>query len=303
MSDVLQRLQSAKRIGFVFSGGSARCAFQIGVIERLAALGLRASVTAGTSAGAWNAALVASRQERRVRYFWKTFVRYPHIDLKNILREHSPWRYADNHRRNFARFIGARLHAPEALPCFVSVMRLRDQERVILRANEVDRPVDLLLASNYLPPFYTHTPLLGGERYGDGAITDNAPYEVAFEQGCDMVVLVTVKGESEGGIYKNARDIDHEIPAALRNRVVVIRPRHRMPCGFVERRWPVLSELVMLGDLRAREVLLGETHPETERIRAEGEAISIRLLRLWRSLTGGRGRAGGAGAPAAPAQP
>lgn len=300
--NALERLRQAKKVGLVFSGGSSRCAFQVGVVERLVALGIRPALTAGVSAGAWNAAIVAARREHRIRYFWKSFMRMPDVDLRNLVVDLSPWRYAEMHKRNFGRFIGVHLHGPDALPCFISVTRLRDRSGALLRASDVERPLDLLLAANYLPPFYTRAPLVGGERYGDGGVTNNAPYEVAFEHGCDAVVLVTVKGESEGGLYKNAGDIDHEIPTELRDRMVVIRPRHRLPYSFVERRWEKLSELITLGDLRAREVLLDERHPETE-VRAAGEAPTMRLLRLWRVLAGVRGSAAAGRGPAEPAEP
>ena len=298
----LERLRAAKKIAFVFSGGSSRCAFQVGVIERLSALGIRASMCIGVSAGAWNAAIVAAHVEQRIRFFWKSFMRMPDLDLRNLFVEHSPWRYAEMHRRNFARFVGDRLHAPDALPCLISVTRLRDRKGFLVTASDVEHTVDLLLAANYLPPFYTRTPLILGERFGDGGVTDNAPYEAAFEHGCDAVVLVTLKGESEGGIYKSTRDLDHVIPAALRDRVIVIRPRHRVPYGFLERRWPKLAELITLGDLRTREVLLGERHPETD-IRAAGDSPSLRLLRLWRRIRGARGSGEATRGPAEPAQP
>jgi predicted acylesterase/phospholipase RssA len=296
----LDLLRSAKRIAFVFPGGSSRCAFQVGALERLTALGIQASMTIGVSAGAWNAAIVAARNERRVRYYWKSFLRMPHVDVRNLFDERSPWQYAKLHRRNFARFVGQRLTAPDALPCYISLTRLRDRASVLLCAQEVEHPIDLMLAANYLPPFYTRTPVIDGERYGDGAATDNAPYELAFALGCDAVVLVPVKGESEGGIYKNTRDVDHVIPLAYRDRVVVIRPRHRLPFSFTERRWEKLEQLMHVGDLRAREVLLGERHPETD-LRAPGESPSVRVLRLWRKLTGARGSAAAAQDPAEPA--
>jgi len=198
------------------------------------------------------------------------------------------------HRRNFARFIGDALSSPDALPCYVSLTRLRDRANVIVPAKDVD----ILIAANYLPPFYTNTPQIDGERYGDGGVTDNAPYEFALSLGCDAVVLMTVKGESEGGIYKNAFDTDHEIPENLRERVVVIRPRHRLPYSFTERRWQKLSELIHLGDLRTREVLLGERHPETE-ISARGASPSARLMRLWRLVSPSREPARGSVATAA----
>jgi predicted acylesterase/phospholipase RssA len=275
----LDELRHAQKVAYVFSGGSSRCAFQVGVIERLQALGIQPAMTFGVSAGAWNAAIVAARVERRIRFFWKSYLRMPHIDLRNLFLEHSPWRYAEMHRRNFGRFIGERLHAEDALPCFIQLTRLRDRRGVLLSTRDVEQPIDLLLAANYLPPFYTHTPRIDGERYGDGGVTDNAPYERAFAEGADAAVLVSVKGESEGGLFKNADDVDHVIPAAYRSRMVVIRPRHRLPVSFVERRWTTLAHLVHVGDLRTREVLLGESHPETE-LRAAGEAPSVRLARL-----------------------
>ncbi|HEX3129317.1 MAG TPA: hypothetical protein VH394_18425, partial [Thermoanaerobaculia bacterium] len=66
---------------------------------------------------------------------------------------------------------------------------------------------------------------------------------------------------------------------AYRDRVVVIRPRHRLPMSWLERRWPVLRNTIELGRLRAREVLLGEAHPETE-ARAAGTALTLLLARL-----------------------
>lgn len=296
-SVTLDELRAARKVAFVFSGGASRCAFQVGAIERLRELGIRPAMTAGVSAGAWNAAILAAHAEHRIRYYWKSFMRMPDLDLRNLFVEHSPWRYAHLHRRNFARFIGDRLAASGALPCYISVTRLRDRKNVLLGTHQVERPIDLLLAANYLPPFYTRTPLVLGERFGDGGVSDNVPYELAFAHGCDAVVVVAMKGESEGGIYKSTRDTDHVIPPQFRDRVVVIRPRHRLPYSFTERRWGKLRELMTLGDLRTREVLLGERHPETD-VRAEGESPTARVLRLWRRVRGSLAGAPNRGEPA-----
>ena len=173
---MLASLQQAKKIAFVFSGGSARCAFQIGAIEALAELGIRPAMTIGVSAGAWNAALVAARREHRIRHYWRTFVRMPHVCLRNLFIEHSPWQLRRIHTRNFARVVRpGRFHEADALPLLVSVTRLLDGANVILDAREVDDPLELILATNYLWPFYTHAPRLKGERFGDGGFSDNAP--------------------------------------------------------------------------------------------------------------------------------
>jgi len=277
--DPLGRLREAKRVGWVFSGGSARCAFQVGVIETLRELGVRPAMTIGVSAGVWNAAAVAAGTDSRLRYYWKSFVRMPHIDVRNVLRrDHSPFLFSELHHRTFSEYVGAeRLRAPQALPCWIGVTRLRDRKAELILASSVDDPLNLLLAANYLPPWYTRSPRINGAKYGDGGVTDNMPYEKAFDEGCDGVVIVTLKGESEGGLYRSVDDINHEIPDAFRDRVVVIRPRHRVPVGFTERRWSVLSRLADMGRLRAREVLLGERHPETD-WSARGKSPTARLL-------------------------
>jgi len=279
----IKTLKRAKKVGYVFCGGSARCAFQIGVIELLSELGIEPAVCAGVSMGAWNAAIVAAGICERIRFYWQSFVRMPHVDLRNLLVEHSPFRYRVLHERTFRRFIGERLHAPEALPVLISLTRLRDRTNVIFDARQFDDPLRLLLASNYFFPYFTHAPLIDGHRYGDGGATDNAPYERVFAEGCDAVVIVSQKGESEGGLFKRIGDVDHEIPEALRDRVVVIRPRHRMPVAFTEKRWPRLAPIADLGYLRSREVLLGERHPETD-LRARGPAPSAYVTAVVRGV-------------------
>lgn len=282
--EALGLLRSARRIGFVFSGGSSRCTFQIGVLETLVALGVRPSLCVGVSAGVWNAAAMAAGTPHRLRHYWRAFVRMPPVDLGNLLREQTPFRFVEMHRRTFPRYVGIhRLRSPEALPLFVGVTRLRDRAEVCLDARTVENPLELLLASNYLPPYYTRAPRIGGERYGDGGLTNNIPYEKAFAEGCDAVVLIANKGESEGSLYRNPAEPAHEIPSPWRERTLVIRPRHRLPVAFTERRWSVLSGIVEIGRLRAREVLLGESHEEITGVRGEIPLSGLLFARIART--------------------
>lgn len=286
-TEALRRLRSASRVGLVLSGGSARCAYQIGVIETLLELGIQPSLCVGVSGGAWSAAAVAVGHAHRLRTYWRAFTRMPGLDLRNILKEHSPYRWNEIHRRTFSRYVGPeRLRRPETLPVFVGVTRLSDRQALYYDLRTAEDPLQVLLASNYLPPFYTHAPRIDGERCGDGGISDNIPYEKAFAEGCDAVVLVTMKGESEGLPYRNPREVAHTVPPH-QERLIVIRPRHRLPISFLERRWPAILQTIELGRLRAREVLLGEVHPVTD-VRPEGIAPTVLLARLllsaWRPV-------------------
>jgi len=267
----LDRLRSAKRIGFLFSGGSSRCVFQVGVVETLLSLGIEPAMTLGVSAGSWNAAAVAVGNARRLRAYWRFFSRMPYIDLGNLLREHSPFIWSRLHERAFKRYVGMdAIQSPTTLPLFIALTRLRDRTSVIVDARTISDPFKLLLASNFLQPFYTHPIEIDGERYGDGGWTDALPYERLIAEGCDAVVVMASKGESEGGLYRNPDDYDHVIRDG---RVIVIRPRHRMPLPFIERRWSKLAPIADLGALRAREVLLGERHPQCD-VAARGVAPS-----------------------------
>jgi predicted acylesterase/phospholipase RssA len=258
VTSAVDRLRAAKRIGFLFSGGSSRCIFQVGAVETLYSLGIEPSVCLGVSGGAWNAAAVAAGNWKQLRKYWRFFTRMPYVDLRNLTREHSPFIWSRLHARAFDRYIREE-RIREGLPLYVALTRLRDRASVIMDVHA--EPLRILIASNYLPPFYTHTPVIDGERYGDGGWSNNMPYEFLLDRGCDAVVLMTMKGESEGGLFRHRDDWDYQIAD---ERVIVIRPRHRLPLGFVERRWKKLAPIADLGALRAREVLLGEHHAECD---------------------------------------
>src|SRR5439155_16402906 len=72
---MLERLRNANAVGLLFSGGSARCVFQVGVTETLYDLGIRPAACLGVSGGAWNAAAVAVGNWRRLRAYWRFFWR------------------------------------------------------------------------------------------------------------------------------------------------------------------------------------------------------------------------------------
>jgi predicted acylesterase/phospholipase RssA len=278
--DPLSQLRSAKKIGVLFCGGASRCAFQVGVFETLDALGIKPAICLGVSGGAWNAAAVSAGSIHRLRAYWRFFCRMPSVDLSNLMREHSPFIWRRLHERAFKRYIQTeRLRSPEAIPLFIALTRLRDRRCVTFDMRAVDDPLEVLLASNYLPPFYTHAPVIDGERYGDAGFSDNLPYALLFEQGCDAVIVISQKGQCEGGLFRNLDEPDHVIPEPFREHTVVIRPKHPLDVSFTERRWRVLSPVADQGGARAREILLGEPSQEPVECR-HGVSTTLYFSRL-----------------------
>lgn len=277
----LDLLRNARNLGLVLGGGSMRCAFQVGVIRLLGELGIRPGLIIGISGGVWNSAALSVGREHRLPYYWRCFARMPWLDPFNIGREHSPFIFNRIHRRTFERFVGTEeLKKPGGIPLLVGVTRLRDKKFVLLDPRQIDDPLQALLASNYLPPFFTHAPVIDGEAYGDGGATNNVPYDEAFARGCDAVLLVSLKGEAEGGLYRSPKDHEHVIPEEFCDRVVVVRPRKRVDHSFTEYRVDRLSKIMDLGYLRAREAILGESHPQTNVGRDDSSILTVLIKTL-----------------------
>jgi predicted acylesterase/phospholipase RssA len=286
MAELLERLLSAKRAGWLFTGGSKRCAFQIGVAELLDEIGCRPSALLGVSGGSWNAAAIAVGNLRRLRAYWRFFSRMPYVDLANLFREeHSPFIFSELHRRAFERYIGREALAASPIPVSIAITRLSDRSLHIVELRQHPDPFAVMLASNYLPPYYTHPVIIEGEAYGDGGIANNAPYEFLLEQGCDLVVVIAPGAEEDGGIFRNIDDWDHYIPESLLDRVVLLRPLRRLPCSFAENDWQALELTINIGHARGRELIFGEDHSVLTGLQGNGVSPVRGLLRAQRSAS------------------
>lgn len=286
MRELLERLHSAKRPGWLFTGGSKRCAFQIGVAELLDEIGCRPSALLGVSGGSWNAAAIAVGNLRRLRAYWRFFSRMPYVDLANLFRdEHSPFIYSELHRRAFERYVGREALAAAPIPVSVAITRLSDRRLQIVDLRGAPDPFAVMLASSYLPPYFTHPVIIDGEAYGDGGIANNAPYEYLLEQGCDLVVVIAPGAEEDGGIFRNLDDWDHHIPGSLEDQVVLLRPRRRLPCSFTENDWQALELTINIGYARGRELIFGEDHSMLTELQGNGVSPVLGLLRAQRSAS------------------
>ena len=77
----------------------------------------------------------------------------PRVDIRKLLREHSPYRFTEMHRRTFTRYVGVeRLHRPEAPPLWIGVTRLRDRQADFFDARTVEDPLASASPRTTCPP-------------------------------------------------------------------------------------------------------------------------------------------------------
>lgn len=185
-------------VAFVFPGGGAACAYQVGVLKALSERGIRPDLLVGVSAGGLNAALFAWQNTRagleRIDELWRA------IRRRDLLRLH-PARLAlagvgrrpsfiDNrHGRLFLRRHFGDRHIEDA-PIRLAIVAtdLATGTATALTSGDVTSAV---LASTAFPGVYPPVEL--GERtFIDGGVVADMPLDLCVDLGAKSVVVIQV---------------------------------------------------------------------------------------------------------------
>jgi len=150
-------------IAFVLSGGGNRGALQVGALQVLLETGIRPDMLVGTSAGAINAAFLATDPTpagaSRLGEIWQQVTKenaypggplrviwhllthrdslYPHENLKAFVEAHTP--------------PGARSFRQSAVPLYIVATDLRNGSLYIFGEDAEDTIVDAIMASTAVP--------------------------------------------------------------------------------------------------------------------------------------------------------
>src|SRR5262245_29008870 len=186
---------SSVTTALVLAGGGSFGAVQVGMLKALSGTGFAADMIVGSSVGAINAAYFAGnatpggaaeleaiwRGLRRQDVFpitWQTFLRF--FQRRDFLVS------SEGVRRLAEMHLPYRRLEEAKLPLHIVATDILSVAAVVLSEGSA---ADALVASTAIPAAFA--PLLVGQRYlADGAITANAPVQVAVSLGATRLVVL-----------------------------------------------------------------------------------------------------------------
>ena len=204
--------------GLVLEGGGAKGAYQAGAYFALKKSHIKINAVVGTSIGSFNAALIASHEEDKMRTLWKDTSIDSILGLdeemasqvlnKKITKENIEW--------SFKTIYSVLKEGGLDISNYKALVRNNVNEDKLRKSNinfglttlkrEGLKPVELftenipnglvheyIVASSYLPIFKKQK-LIDNNYYLDGGFYNLSPVNMLERVGCDIIYVVNIKG-------------------------------------------------------------------------------------------------------------
>jgi NTE family protein len=191
-------------IGFVLSGGANRGALEVGALQSLAAHGIKASLVAGTSAGALNGVhYTYDPTPAGLELLAQKWLNISKNDIFPGNKLTMAWRVltgqdslvsGDNFRNTLERYIpqGARTFRDLQIPFYAVTVDILSATTIIF-GDELDVEVfDPVLASASFPIVLPPV-IIDGFQLTDGGVTSNVPIEVALLRGATELYVIDLE--------------------------------------------------------------------------------------------------------------
>lgn len=192
------------REAVVFSGGGSLAAAQVGALQALFESGIVPDAVVGCSAGALNAAFVASdptlQHVNELEQVWRGITReliFPdgRFTVARRLASRTDHLYsAEGLRALIADCVPVVDLADTAIPCHVVTTDLLSGEPVWWTTGD---PVEVLAASACLPGLFAPVPMAGSQHV-DGGVTCPVPAQRALDLGASRVWVLDVAQDFHG---------------------------------------------------------------------------------------------------------
>ena len=242
----ISRLAHAPRTAFVLSGGASLGAIQVGMLRALYERGITPDLLVGTSAGALNAAFVASRPQtvataEELAGVWRAVHRddvFP-IDARTLiggLTNHRDHLVSDRGLRRLARRHMQVVRLEDAaIPLHLVAFDVLSGEEVRLSEGPA---LEALLAATAIPGVLPPVPR-GDRLLVDGGVVDNTPISHAVELGAERIYVLATADPLERGIPAPPRGA---LDAALHAFTVLVGARLEVDLA----RYSTEAELIVL---------------------------------------------------------
>lgn len=207
------------KLGLVLGGGGGKGAYELGVYKALKDMGVFKHVSAisGTSAGAINAMLFCQDDIKKADEIWNEVTIDMLVPLKKsvlfsrglgivigkkdinlakkiILKHHQKGGAPkDNAAKVIDKYVDFEKIRRSKIACYVTAAKLPTFEAKYFKINNFPNEIarDMVLASASLPLVFDSTKVLG-ECYIDGGIVDNVPIKPVYEEGCNVILAVSL---------------------------------------------------------------------------------------------------------------
>ncbi|MBQ3567972.1 MAG: patatin-like phospholipase family protein [Anaerotignum sp.] len=206
-----------KTYAIALEGGGAKGAYEAGVWKALDEAGVKYNAVAGTSVGALNGAMMASRDLDTALHLWEN-VKFSNVfdaddeqmkkiydkdleglDLKGLLKDFveiikEGGLDIEPLRMMMMEYIDEERVRSSDVEFFFVTYSLTDKEEVELSAKELEkgRLVDMLLASAYVPGFQRKK--LDGKDYVDGSVQNIVPIDSLLKRGYRDIIMIRIYG-------------------------------------------------------------------------------------------------------------
>ncbi len=207
------------KIGVVDVGGGLRGIYAVGVLDYCMDQDIRFDLGIGVSAGSANLASYAAGQRGRNYQFYTEYAfRKQYMSLGNFIKKKS---YVD-----MDYVYGTLCRSGGENPLDYPVLRDNPMEFYVVATDaltgkpkyfdkgDIKQDDYSVMKASSAIPFVCKPYEVQGRPYYDGALGDPVPVEKAFRLGCDRVVLILTKPESE---LRNSKK-DEKLAARIRKR-------------------------------------------------------------------------------------
>ncbi|MBO5330107.1 MAG: patatin-like phospholipase family protein [Anaerotignum sp.] len=211
------KFDTSKIYAIALEGGGAKGAYEAGVWKALEEAGVKYNAVAGTSVGALNGAMMASRDLETALHLWKN-IKFSQVfdaddeqmkkiydrdleglDVKGLLKDFVGFVKdggldIEPLRLMMMEYIDEERVRQSDVDFFFVTYSLTDKEEVEIDAHELEegKLIDMLLASAYVPVFQRKK--LDGKDYVDGSVQNIVPIDSLLKRGHRDIIVIRIYG-------------------------------------------------------------------------------------------------------------